>query len=353
MATQGRAHLPLLQSEYWEYSEEVSIETPKGKQKRICSASNRLISRWQEIVAESKTNHKSSTTKARKGGPSCKEIEEELREKGGYLSALRYAQNTPFRIDIHTSAFQYTQALFPRQLLKPKIKEAGVVDEYGVFSEEYLDLYYSLPWESYCAEGMRLESTDLFDPNFSLDDEKVLRSEKVYAQSIVKTPRECEQLIKKLRRAADMLKAFPLEKAAKFLETPVEDFQNESLLDSRDTLGWSMENITSAWGREEADRILAMDIAQPAEQPHGVNTWRALKLVFITLCSEKGFKNFTRWDVREKWIQLFPPSTSCKKDSSSILSISSRLQEGGARCSSNTTLAQLLTRWGFGWFPTS
>ena len=88
MATQGRTHLPLLQSEYWEYSEEVSIETPKGKQKRICSARNRLISRWQEIVAESKTNHKPSTTKGRKGGPSCKEIEEELREKGGYLLSL-------------------------------------------------------------------------------------------------------------------------------------------------------------------------------------------------------------------------------------------------------------------------
>ncbi|PNC30838.1 hypothetical protein CXU17_04670 [Akkermansia muciniphila] len=353
MTTQGQTHIHLLQSEYWEYSETVSIETPTGTKKRICSARARLISRWREILAASEKNQKASVEKGLKEGILRKEIEKELREKGGYLSALRYAQNLPFRIDIHTSAFQYTQTLFPRQLLKPKIKEAGVVDEYGVFSEEYLDLYYSLPWESYCAEGMRLESTDLFDPNCSLDDEKVLRSEKVYAQSIVKTPRECEQLIEKLRRAADMLKAFPLEKAAKFLEMPVEDFQSESLLDSRDTLGWSMENITPAWGREEADRILAMDIAQPAEQPHGVNTWRALKLVFIALCSEKGFKNFTRWDVREKWIQLFPPSTSCKKDSSSILSISSKLQEGGARCSSNTTLAQLLTRWGFGWFPTS
>ncbi|KAA3224720.1 hypothetical protein F1959_12035, partial [Akkermansia sp. BIOML-A36] len=179
MATQGRAHLPLLQSEYWEYSEEVSIETPKGKQKRICSARNRLISRWREILAASEKNQKASVEKGLKEGILRKEIEKELREKGGYLSALRYAQNLPFRIDIHTSAFQYTQTLFPRQLLKPKIKEAGVVDEYGVFSEEYLDLYYSLPWESYCAEGMRLESTDLFDPNCSFDDEKVLRSEKV------------------------------------------------------------------------------------------------------------------------------------------------------------------------------
>lgn len=77
-----------------------------------------------------------------------------------------------------------------------QIKKANVVDGYGFFSEEYLDLYYSLPWESYYVEGMRLEATDLFDSNCSFDDEKVLRSEKVYAQSIVKTPQECEQLIK-------------------------------------------------------------------------------------------------------------------------------------------------------------
>ncbi|MCB5933257.1 hypothetical protein LJB63_28330, partial [[Eubacterium] rectale] len=70
-------------------------------------------------------------------------------------------------------------------------KDAGVVDEYGRFSEEYLNLYYSLPWELYCDESIRLESHPLFDSNCSLDDEKVLRSEAVYAQSIVKTPREC------------------------------------------------------------------------------------------------------------------------------------------------------------------
>ena len=104
---------------------------------------------------------------------------------------------------------------------------------------------------------------------------------------------------------------------------------------------------------KEADRILAMDTILPAEKHDGVNSWRALKLVFIALCAEKGVKNFTRWDVREKWLQLFAPPNSCKKDSFSILSISSGLQEGGAKCSSNTKLAQLLTRWGFGWFPTS
>ena len=37
-----------------------------------------------------------------------------------------------------------------------------------------------------------------------------------------------------------MLRALPLKKAAKFLETPVEDFENESPLDARDTLGWKM-----------------------------------------------------------------------------------------------------------------
>lgn len=353
MATQGRAHFPPLQSEYWEYSETVSIETPTGTKKQICSARDRLIRQWREIVAVLEENQKASVEKGLKKGILRQEIEKELRGKGGYLRALRYAQSTPVRIEIHTSAFQYKQALFPRQLLTAKIKEAGVVDEYGVFSEEYLDLYYSLSWESYCAERIRLESTDLFDSNFSLDDEKVFRSEKMYAQSIVKTAKECEQLIKKLHRAAGMLKALPLAKAANLLETPVEDFQSESPLDSRDTLGWSMKNITPAWVREEADRILAMDIEQPAEKPHGVNTWRALKLVFIALCAEKGFKNFTRWDVREKWLQLFTPFTSCKKDLSLILSISSKLQEGGAKCTSNTTLNQLLTRWGFGWFPTS
>ena len=157
---------------------------------------------------------------------------------------------------------------------------------------------------------------------------------------------------KKLRRAANMLKELPLKKAAKFLEKPVEDFENESPLDSGDTLGWTLD-ITSAEIAKEADRILAMDTILPAEKHDGVNSWRALKLVFIALCAEKGFKNFTRWDVREKWLQLFAPPTSCKKDSFSILSISSGLQEGGAKCSSNTKLAQLLTRWGFGWFPTS
>lgn len=281
-----------------------------------------------------------------------KEIKKDLREKGGYLRAWRYSPNAPIRMEIHTSSFQYRQALFPRQLLTSKIKDAGVVDEYGRFSEEYLNLYYSLPWELYFDESIRLESHPLFDSNCSLDDEKVLRSEAVYAQSIVKTPRECEQLILKLRRAAGMLRALPLKKAAKFLETPVEDFENESPLDARDTLGWTLD-ITSAEIAKEADRILAMDTILPAEKHDGVNSWRALKLVFIALCAEKGFKNFTRWDVREKWLQLFAPPNSCKKDSFSILSISSGLQEGGAKCSSNTKLAQLLTRWGFGWFPTS
>lgn len=107
-----------------------------------------------------------------RGGTLLKEIEKDLREKGGYLCALKYSQNTPIRIEIHTSSFQYRQALFPRQLLTSKIKDAGVIDEYGDFSEEYLDLYYSLPWESYCVESMRLESLPLFDSNYSLDDEK-------------------------------------------------------------------------------------------------------------------------------------------------------------------------------------
>ena len=352
MAIQGRTHLPPLQSEYWEYSETISIETPQGKQKRISSARDRLIRSWREILANSKTNPGVSVRKNHRGGTRLKEIEKDLREKGGYLRAWRYSQNAPIRIEIHASSFQYKQVLFPKQRMTPKIKEAGVVDEFGRFSEEYLNLYYSLPWESYCVESMRLESTDLFDPNCSLDDEKVLRSEAVYAQSIVKTPQECEQLVLKLRRAAGMLRALPLKKAAKFLETPVEDFENESLLDGGDTLGWTLD-ITSAEIAKEVDRILAMDTILPAEKPHGINTWRALKLVLIALCVEKGFKNFTRWDVREKWLQLFAPPTSCKKDSSSILSISSKLQEGGARCSSNTKLAQLLTRWGFGWFPTS
>lgn len=56
MTTQGRAHLPSLQSEYWEYSETVSIETPQGKQKRVSSARDRLIRSWREILANSKTN---------------------------------------------------------------------------------------------------------------------------------------------------------------------------------------------------------------------------------------------------------------------------------------------------------
>jgi hypothetical protein len=350
MTTQGRTHLPSLQSEYWEYSETVSIETPQGKQKRISSARNRLIRSRREILADSKTNLGASVRKNQRGGTLLKEIEKDLREKGGYLCALKYSQNTPIRIEIHTSSFQYRQALFPRQLLTSKIKDAGVIDEYGDFSEEYLDLYYSLPWESYCVESMRLESLPLFDSNYSLDDEKVLRSEKVYAQSIVKTPQECEQLIKKLRRAANMLKALPLKKAAKFLETPVEDFENESPLDGGDTLGWTLD-ITSAEISKEADRILAMDAILPEDPPHGINTWRALKLVLIALCVEKGFKNFTRWDIREKWLELFMPAGN--DSSSRILLLSSRLQEGGARCSSNTALAQLLARWGFGWFPTS
>ena len=352
MTTQGRAHLPSLQSEYWEYSETVSIETPQGKQKRVSSARDRLIRSWREILANSKTNPGVSVRKNHREETLLKEIKKDLREKGGYLRAWRYSPNAPIRMEIHTSSFQYRQALFPRQLLTSKIKDAGVVDEYGRFSEEYLNLYYSLPWELYFDESIRLESHPLFDSNCSLDDEKVLRSEAVYAQSIVKTPRECEQLILKLRRAAGMLRALPLKKAAKFLETPVEDFENESPLDARDTLGWTLD-ITSAEIAKEADRILAMDTILPAEKHDGVNSWRALKLVFIALCAEKGFNNFTRWDVREKWLQLFAPPNSCKKDSFSILSISSGLQEGGAKCSSNTKLAQLLTRWGFGWFPTS
>lgn len=350
MTTQGRAHLPSLQSEYWEYSETVSIETPQGKQKRISSARNRLIRNWREILANSKTNLGASVRKNHRRGTLLKEIEKDLREKGGYLLAWRYSQNAPSRIEIHTSSFQYRQALFPRQLLTSKIKEAGVVDECGRFSEEYLNLYYSLPWELYCAESMRLESLPLFDSNYSLDDEKVLRSEAVYAQSIVKTPQECERLILILRRAAGMLTALPLEKAAKFLETPVEDFENESPLDAGDTLGWTLD-ITSAEIAKEADRILAMDTILPAEKPHGINTWRALKLVLIALCVEKGFKNFTRWDIREKWLELFMPADNAT--SFPIMLLSSDLKEGGAKCSSNTTLAQLLTRWGFGWFPTS
>lgn len=241
MTTQGRAHLPSLQSEYWEYSETVSIETPQGKQKRVSSARDRLIRSWREILANSKTNPGVSVRKNHREETLLKEIKKDLREKGGYLRAWRYSPNAPIRMEIHTSSFQYRQALFPRQLLTSKIKDAGVVDEYGRFSEEYLNLYYSLPWELYCDESIRLESHPLFDSNCSLDDEKVLRSEAVYAQSIVKTPRECEQLILKLRRAAGMLRALPLKKAAKFLETPVEDFENESPLDARDTLGWTLD----------------------------------------------------------------------------------------------------------------
>ena len=229
MTTQGRAHLPSLQSEYWEYSETVSIETPQGKQKRVSSARDRLIRSWREILANSKTNPGVSVRKNHREETLLKEIKKDLREKGGYLRAWRYSPNAPIRMEIHTSSFQYRQALFPRQLLTSKIKDAGVVDEYGRFSEEYLNLYYSLPWELYFDESIRLESHPLFDSNCSLDDEKVLRSEAVYAQSIVKTPRECEQLILKLRRAAGMLRALPLKKAAKFLETPVEDFENEFL----------------------------------------------------------------------------------------------------------------------------
>lgn len=62
-----------------------------------------------------------------------KEIKKDLREKGGYLRAWRYSPNAPIRMEIHTSSFQYRQALFPRQLLTSKIKDAGVVDEYGRF----------------------------------------------------------------------------------------------------------------------------------------------------------------------------------------------------------------------------
>lgn len=71
---------------------------------------------------------------------------------------------------------------------------------------------------------------------------------------------------KKLRRAANMLKELPLKKAAKFLEKPVEDFENESPLDSGDTLGWTLD-ITSAEISKEADRILAMDAILPADPP--------------------------------------------------------------------------------------
>lgn len=172
MATQGRTYLPPLQSEYWEYSETISIETPQGKQKRISSARDRLIRSWREILANSKTNPGVSVRKNHRGGTRLKEIEKDLREKGGYLRAWRYSQNAPIRIEIHASSFQYKQVLFPKQRMTSKIKEAGVVDEFGRFSEEYLNLYYSLPWELYCVESMRLESTDLFDPNCSLDDEK-------------------------------------------------------------------------------------------------------------------------------------------------------------------------------------
>lgn len=96
MTTQGRAHLPSLQSEYWEYSETVSIETPQGKQKRVSSARDRLIRSWREILANSKTNPGVSVRKNHREETLLKEIKKDLREKEDICVRGGIPQMPPF-----------------------------------------------------------------------------------------------------------------------------------------------------------------------------------------------------------------------------------------------------------------
>lgn len=146
MTTQGRAHLPSLQSEYWEYSETVSIETPQGKQKRVSSARDRLIRSWREILAklqkqirgylwEKITEKKRFLKKLKR----TSEKKEDICVRGG-IPKCPHSQWRPIHLPFNTGA------LSPGSSWASKIKDAWcsrwIQDR--LFMEEYLKLYYSI-----------------------------------------------------------------------------------------------------------------------------------------------------------------------------------------------------------------